>query len=70
MNYKKLLSALTNNPLNERRMNVVKEAFKRIDVENCGVVNISDVKSLFDSKNLPLVREGYITEEVFIITLW
>ena len=65
MNYGKLLSALTNNTLNERRLNVVKEAFKRIDVENCGVVNLSDVKSLFNSKNSPLVREGYITEEDF-----
>ena len=65
MNYGKLLSALTNNTLNERRLNVVKEAFKRIDVENCGVVNLSDVKSLFNSKNSPMVREGYITEEDF-----
>jgi Ca2+-binding EF-hand superfamily protein len=65
MNYGKLLSALTNNTLNERRLNVVKEAFKRIDVENCGIVNLSDVKSLFNSKNSPLVKEGYITEEDF-----
>ena len=47
MNYGKFLSALTNNTLNERRLNVVKEAFKRIDVENYRVVNLSDVKSLF-----------------------
>ena len=65
MDYSKFLSALVDNSLNDRRENIVKEAFKRIDVENCGVVNLTDVKSLFNSKNSPLVREGYVTEEDF-----
>jgi len=65
MNYSKFLSALVDNSLNERRQNIVKEAFKRVDVENCGVVNLNDVKSLFNSKNSPLVKEGYVTEEEF-----
>ena len=65
INYSKFLSALVDNSLNERRENIVKEAFQRLDTENCGVVNISDVKSLFNSKNSPLVREGYLTEEEF-----
>ena len=65
MDYSKFLSALVDNSLNERRLNIVKEAFQRIDVENCGVVNLTDVKALFNSKNSPLVREGYITEEDF-----
>ena len=65
INYGKFLNSLIENSLNERRLNIVKEAFKRIDVENCGVVNLSDVKSLFNSKNSPLVREGHVTEEDF-----
>ena len=65
INYGKFLSALIDNSLNERRQNIVKEAFQRIDTENCGIVNLSDVKSLFNSKNSPLVKEGYVTEEEF-----
>ena len=65
INYSKLLSALTNNVLNERRENIVKEAFQRLDTEKCGVVNLSDLKLLFNSKNSPLVKEGYCTEEEF-----
>ena len=48
-----------------KRENIIKEAFKRIDTENCGIVNLSDVKSLFNSKNSPLVKEGDVTEEDF-----
>ena len=65
INYGKFLSALIDNSLNERRQNIVKDAFQRIDTENCGIVNLSDVKSLFNSKNSPLVKEGYVTEEEF-----
>ena len=65
INYAKFLSALVDNSLNERRSNIVKEAFQRLDTENCGVVNLTDVKSLFNSKNSPLVKEGYVTEEQF-----
>ena len=65
MNYGKFISALIEKSLNERRENIVKEAFKRIDTENCGIVNLSDVKSLFNSKNSPLVKEGDVTEEEF-----
>ena len=65
MDYSKFISALLENSLNERRENIIKEAFKRIDTENCGIVNLSDVKSLFSSKNSPLVKEGDVTEEDF-----
>ena len=37
--------------LNPRRENIVKEAFNRLDTENCGIVNLSDVKLVFNSKN-------------------
>ena len=65
MNYAKFLTALVDNSLNERRENIVKEAFNRLDTENCGIVNLSDVKLVFNSKNCPLVKEGDATEEEF-----
>ena len=49
MNYAKFLTALVENSLNERRENIVKEAFNRLDTENCGIVNLSDVKLVFNS---------------------
>jgi Ca2+-binding EF-hand superfamily protein len=65
LNYMKFLTALKENTLNDRRLYIVKEAFKRLDIEDCGVVNLSDVKNLFNSKNSPLVNEGDVTEEEF-----
>ena len=65
MDYSKFLSSLVENSLNERRENIVKEAFKRLDTEKCGIVNLSDIKALFNSKNSPLVKEGDVTEEEF-----
>ena len=65
MNYSKFISSMIENSLNERRQNIVKEAFNRLDTENCGVVNLSDIKNLFNSKNCPLVKEGDVTEEEF-----
>ena len=65
MDYSKFLSSFVENSLNERRENIVKEAFKRLDTEKCGIVNLSDIKALFNSKNSPLVKEGDVTEEEF-----
>jgi len=65
LNYSNFMSSLIENSLNQRRENIVKEAFNRIDTEKCGIVNLSDVKSLFNSKNSPLVKEGDVTEEDF-----
>ena len=65
MNYSKFISVMIENSLNERRQNIIKEAFNRLDTEKCGVVNLSDIKNLFSSKNCPLVKEGDVTEEEF-----
>ena len=65
LNYSNFISSLIENSLNQRRENIVKEAFNHIDTEKCGIVNLSDVKSLFNSKNSPLVKEGDVTEEDF-----
>ena len=65
MNYSKFISVMIENSLNERRQNIIKEAFNRLDSEKCGIVNLSDIKNLFSSKNCPLVKEGDVTEEEF-----
>ena len=65
MNYSKFISVMIENSLNERRQNIIKEAFNRLDTEKCGIVNLSDIKNLFSSKNCPLVKEGDVTEEEF-----
>ena len=64
LNYEKFLQNLVGN-LNPRRLNIVKEAFKKLDPENCGVVDLSDIKELFNSKNCPLVNEAMMSEETF-----
>ena len=69
MDYSKFLSALVDNSLNDRRENIVKEAFKIIDVENCGVVNLTEIKSLFNSKNSPLYVKDTWPKKIFIIIL-
>ena len=51
--------------LNERRLNIVKEAFKKLDIEQCGIINYSEIKSFFNSKNCPLVSAAYMSEEEF-----
>ena len=65
INYDYFLSSLIDNSLNKRRYNIVKEAFKKLDIEECGVVDMSEIKFQFSSKNSPLVREGYMTEGEF-----
>ena len=65
MNYSKFISVMIENSLNERRQNIIKEAFNLLDTEKCGIVNLSDTKNLFSSKNCPLVKEGDVTEEEF-----
>ena len=51
--------------LNPRRENIVKVAFDKLDVENCGIINLSEIKSFFNSKNCPLVSSGLMSEEEF-----
>ena len=64
INYDNFLKHLLGN-LNPRRQNIVNEAFKKLDTENCGVVDLSDIKSNFNSKNSPLVRAAMMSEEAF-----
>ena len=51
--------------LNPRRENIVKVAFNKLDNENCGIINLSEIKSFFSSKNCPLVSSALMSEEEF-----
>ena len=51
--------------LNPRRENIVKVAFDKLDTENCGIINLSEIKSFFSSKNCPLVSSALMSEEEF-----
>ena len=64
MNYDIFLKHLLGD-LNPRRKYIVNEAFKKLDSEKCGVVDLADMKSFFDSKNCPLVRAAVMSEEAF-----
>ena len=64
INYEKFLNKLIIE-LNPRRENIVKVAFDKLDVENCGIINLSEIKSFFNSKNCPLVSSGLMSEEEF-----
>ena len=64
MNYDIFLKHLLGD-LNPRRKYIVNEAFKKLDSEKCGVVDLADIKSFFNSKNCPLVRAAVMSEEAF-----
>ena len=64
LNYDNFLKKLLGK-LNPRRQNIVNEAFKKLDSENWGVIELSDIKTFFNSKNCPLVRAAVMSEEAF-----
>ena len=49
--------------MNERRIAVVKAAFNKIDLDKSGVVELSEIKRWYNTKNNPQVISGEITEE-------
>ena len=64
LNYEVFLTRLKGN-LNSRRKNIVKVAFDKLDPEKCGVIDLADIKTFFNSKNCPLVRAAVMSEEAF-----
>lgn len=49
--------------MNERRKNVVTLAFKKLDKDGNGYINIDDLKGVYDASKHPDVRLGKKTEE-------
>ena len=64
LNYEIFLKQLQGE-LNQRRQNIVNEAFKKLDTEKCGVIDLADIKTFFNSKNCPLVAAAIMSEEAF-----
>ncbi len=49
--------------MNQRRQNIVKKAFKCIDKDGSGVLDINDIKGTYNAKKHPDVIAGKSTEE-------
>jgi Ca2+-binding EF-hand superfamily protein len=49
--------------LNARREAVVRAAFDKLDIDKSGVVELSEVKAFYNTKNSPQVLNGEINEE-------
>ncbi len=49
--------------LNERRKNIILSAFGKLDLDKSGIVELNEVKSLFNTRNNPLVLNGEKNEE-------
>jgi len=64
INYELFLSKLIIE-LNPRRENIVKMAFDKLDTEKGGIINLSEIKTFFNSKNCPLVYAAIMSEEDF-----
>jgi hypothetical protein len=48
---------------NKKRKNVVISAFNKLDLDKSEIVELNEVKTLFNTKNNPLVLKGEKTEE-------
>lgn len=49
--------------LSDFRRQLVERAFKKIDKDGNGVLQVSDIKGTYNAKKHPLVIEGRKTEE-------
>lgn len=62
INYVNFINAIRG-PMNQKRTAVVKEAFKKLDVDKSGQVEIAEIKTQFNAKNDRDVKSGKKTEE-------
>ena len=62
INYNNFINAIRG-PMNQRRMLIVKEAFKKLDIDKGGIVELAEIKLQFNSKNNKEVKSGEKTEE-------
>ena len=62
VNYVNFINAIRG-PMNQKRVAVVKEAFKKLDIDKSGQVEIAEIKSQFNAKNDRDVKSGKKTEE-------
>lgn len=50
-------------PMNSFRQNIVKAAFKKLDKDGSGVIDMNDIKGVYNAKNHPEVKSGKKTED-------
>ena len=50
-------------PMNQKRIDIVKEAFSKLDIDKSGQVEISEIKLQYNAKNDKEVKSGKKTEE-------
>ena len=62
INYVKFINAIRG-PMNQKRIDIVKEAFKKLDIDKSGQVEIAEIKLQFNAKNDRDVKSGNKTEE-------
>lgn len=62
INYDEFLRAVVGD-MNQNRMKWVKLAFKKLDKDGSGVVDIQDIKGTYDASKHPEVKAGKMTED-------
>lgn len=62
INFEEFMSAILGD-LNEYRVNLIKQAFKKLDGNGNGVLEIDEVKEKFDASRHPDVKNGTRTIE-------
>jgi len=62
IDYDELLRAIRG-PMNEFRTNLVRQAFKKIDRDGSGLLDIEDIRGVYSAKTHPDVRAGKKSEE-------
>ena len=62
INYVNFINAVRG-PMNQKRIDIVKEAFTKLDIDKSGQVEISEIKLQYNAKNDKEVKSGNKTEE-------
>jgi Ca2+-binding EF-hand superfamily protein len=62
LNYINFINAIRG-PMSQKRILILKEAFKKLDIDKGGQIEISEIKSQFNAKNDKDVKSGEKTEE-------
>ena len=50
-------------PMNQFRISLVHQAFRKLDKDGSGTIEMNDIKGVYDAKNHPDVKDGKKTEE-------
>ena len=62
INYINFINAIRG-PINQQRLSIIKEAFKKLDIDKGGQVELAEIKLQFNAKNDRDVKSGEKTEE-------